>query len=93
MKFLATLGSHYTGAQGASLVFGQKRGQLPKGYWYGSFDEKDRLWEDAEQRHRVPVVRVHDGGGFSFGLGCFEEPWSDDFAFFSFCDEPAPAGE
>lgn len=92
LEFLASLGSYYTGAQGASLVFEQKRSQLPKGYWYGSFDEKDRLLGD-EHGHRVPGVGVNSSGNY-FSLGFFERPWRDlSRAFLSFCDEPAPAGE
>lgn len=76
----------HTGAQGASLVFEQKRDQLPKGYWYASFDEKDHLWEDAGGCHRVPDVRASSDGGFDFYLGDLEYVWSDDRAFLCFCD-------
>ena len=88
MAFLATLNSHHTGAQGVSLVFEQKRDQLPKGYWCGSFDEKDHFWEDAERCHRVPGVRVYSDGDFHFRLGLFEEPWRGSDVILSFCDVP-----
>lgn len=86
MAFLATQKAIHTGAQGASLVFDQKRDQLPKGKWYASFDEKDRLWADADGNHRVPVVYCESDGGFKFGLGYFESVWRDDRAFLCFCD-------
>lgn len=86
MAFLATQKAVHTGAQGASLVFEQKRDQLPKGFWYASFDEKDRLWEDAGGYHRVPCVSAYSGGFFSFGLGSFEDAWLSNDAFFCFCD-------
>ena len=89
MAFLATLNSHHTGAQGVSLVFEQKRDQLPKGYWYLSFDEKKRLWEDAERSHRVPEVDVGSDGDFDFDLGYFEEPWDGLDVVLSFCDVPS----
>lgn len=44
-------------------------------------------WIEAERDHRVPGVSAHGGGGFSFHLGCFEEPWYDFYAILSFCDE------
>lgn len=76
----------YTGAQGASLVFDQKRGELPKGKWYASFDQKDRLWEDADGRHRVPCVGDCSDGGFDFGLGNLEDVWDVVHAFLGFRD-------
>ena len=86
LAFLATQKAVHTGAQGASLVWEQKRDQLPKGYWYSSFDEKDRLWEDADGDHRVPLVGARSGGDFDFRLGDFEYVWYDDRAFLRFCD-------
>lgn len=81
MAFLATQKAVQTGAQGASLVFEQKRGQLPKGKAYASFDEKDRLWADAGDHHRVPSVYCGPNGGFLFGLDHFEGDWFVDHAF------------
>ena len=86
MAFLATQKAIHTGAQGASLVFDQKRDQLPKGKWYASFDEKDRLWAVAGGYHRVPRVDCRSGGDFEWDLGCFEHVWEDDDAFLCFCD-------
>lgn len=86
MAFLATQKAIYTGAQGASLVFDQKRDQLPKGKWYASFDEKDRLWADAVGFHRVPRMYCDSDGDFEFSLGFFEGAWDDGNAFLCFCD-------
>jgi|GEM_PF-945831 len=86
MAFLATQKAVHTGAQGASLVFEQKRDQLPKGFWYASFDEKDRLWKDAGGLHRVPFVVAYSDGAFHFHLGSFEYVWHGDLAFLCFCD-------
>ena len=86
MAFLATEKAIHTGAQGASLVFDQKRDQLPKGKWYTSFDEKDRLWADAGGNPEVPNVLCYSGGGFQFPLGVFENVWDDGYAFLCFCD-------
>lgn len=86
MAFLATQKAVHTGAQGASLVFEQKRDQLPKGKWYASFDEVDRLWKDAGGRHRVPHVFCDSDGGFGFDLGGFEGVRRGGNAFLCFCD-------
>lgn len=87
MAFLATQKAIHVGAQGASLVFDQKRDQLPKGKLYASFDEKDRLWEDADGNHVVPCVPCPSVDGFGFLLGLFELVWHDGIAFLCFCDE------
>lgn len=76
----------FTGAQGASLVFAQKRDQLPKGKWYASFDQKECLWEDAFGVHRVPHVNAYSDGDFNFDLGHFEAVWYVDNAFLGFSD-------
>ncbi len=86
MAFLATQKAVHTGAQGASLVFDQKCDQLPKGKWYTSFDEKGRLWKDADGHHWVPIVRCHSDDGFIWGLGHFGPVWFGDDAFLCFCD-------
>jgi len=86
MAFLATQKAVHTSAQGVSLVFDQKRDQLPKGKRYVSFDEKDRLWTDANGRSRVPGVHCDLGGDFIFFLFYFERVWLDSDAFLCFCD-------
>jgi hypothetical protein len=89
MTFLKKQNAVFTGAQGASLVFEQKRDQLPKGKWYASFDEKKRLWKDADGGHRVPGVNAHTDGDFFWDLGRFEYGWRDDRALLCFCDVPS----
>jgi hypothetical protein len=86
MGFLARQNAVYTGAQGASLVFEQKRDQLPKDKWYASFDEKDRLWEDSYGYHRVPEVNADTDGDFIWNLGHIEAVWNDNDAFLCFRD-------
>ena len=86
MAFLATQKAVHVGAQGASLVFEEKRDQLLKGKWYASFDEKERLWKDADGDHRVPYVYCDSGGDFRWGLGDFGYVWYEGDAFFCFCD-------
>lgn len=86
MEFLAKQNAVHTGAQGLSLVFEKKRDQLPKGFWYASFDEREALWKDADGYRRVPYVDVHSGGHFDFSLGYFECAWRGSHAFLCFCD-------
>jgi len=93
IAFLVSLGSHLTGAQGVRLVYNRKQNQLPRGYWYGSFDKKERLWEDPERNHRVPGMCLGGGGVSQFEICFYEKAWFANFSFFSFCDEPVTAGE
>jgi hypothetical protein len=86
MVFLATQKAIHTGAQGASLVFEQKRGELPKDKWYASFDEKERLWKDAAGDHGVPCVDAYSDGDFFFDLGYFGGVWGDGYAFLCFTE-------
>jgi hypothetical protein len=88
MEFLAKQNAIHTGAQGASLVYKQKRSVLPKDYWYCSFDEKERLWKDADGDHGVPSVYAHSDGDFRFPLGRFEGVWGSDIAVLCVCDVP-----
>ena len=84
MALLAARKAIHTGAQGASLVWKQKRDQLPKGICYCSFDEEGRLWRDAAHHRRVPRIDASSDGTFRFSLSVFECPWFPDFAFFLF---------
>ncbi len=89
LAFLKSQNAVLTGAQGASLVFGEERGHLPKGYWHSSFDEKDRLWKSVAGYHRVPSIDARSSGYFDFRLGHFESVWDDSHTVlcFCFCDE------
>ena len=87
MAFLATQKAIHTGAQGASLVLEQKCNQLPKGKWYVSFDEKERLWRNTDGHHRVPYVDRYSVDDFRFYLGYFENDWFDGCCLLCFCDE------
>lgn len=93
MDFLHRQKAVFTSAQGASLVWEQKRDKLPKGYWYLSFDEKDRLWKDADGVHRVPWVSVYSDGVFDWSLGRFEGVWGGIGAILCFRDLPAGGGK
>lgn len=87
MAFLAEQKTDvYTGAQGASLVFEQKRNELPKGFWYASFDEVKNLWKDADGYRRVPLVGASSGEAFRFRLGNLGSVWGGVNAFLGFSD-------
>jgi len=88
MEFLASQDSIYTGAQGLSLVFEQKRGQLKRGFWYASLDNEEALWKGICKRRRVPEMCLSDDGRFTLTLGNICDPYRKDRAFFSFHDVP-----
>ena len=89
VAFLKNRNAVFTGPQGVSLVYEQKRDKLLKGYGYVSFDEKERLWQDAGGYRRVPGVFRDSDGRFGFSLGGFEYDWDDDRWLLCFCDLPA----
>ncbi len=86
MAFLATQNAIHTGAQGASLVWDQKRDQLQKYRWYTSFDDKDHLWTDFDGDYRVPCIYYYYDGDFRFDLAHLKGAWGLDDCFLCFCD-------
>jgi len=86
MGFLHSQGAVFTGAQGASLVFEQKRDELPKGFAYVSFDKKEALWRDSDGNHRVPYLGRFSDGAWDFDLGRFERGWDVGHCLLCFCD-------
>ena len=87
MAFLKIQKAVFTGAQGASLVFEQKREDLPKNFRYCSFDEKTNLWKDRDDDCRLSYLRTWLGGGFDFGLGSFKFGYSKFDRFLGFFEE------
>ena len=79
-------GNVFVGAQGVSLVFELKRNQLPRGLWYGSFDQKKNLWKDARGCYGVPNLVVLRSGDFDLDLECFEQPRDEGYAFLLYRD-------
>src|SRR3989344_121874 len=88
MAFLVMQKAVYVGAQGASLVFEQKRDQLPKGMWYTSFDKKERLYMESSGYHMVSRIGTYlsNDDDFSFRLGNFEGALSLGDAFLCFSE-------
>jgi hypothetical protein len=76
MTFLRSQNALLPGAQGAALVFDLLRDQLPKGYWYVSFDEKSGLWSDAAG-HGIPIIDAHSADAYGFRLGRYQNRWRD----------------
>lgn len=87
MDFLKTQDAILTGAQGASLVWEQKKEELPVDKGIVSFDEKDALWKDSLGNLRVPYVRRYSVGDFGCDLGLFEDDWGGVFCLLCFCDK------
>jgi len=75
----------YPGPQGLSLVFDQKRDQLPKGKWYASLDDEKRLWKDSRGHYYEPLIGVDAGGSFEFCLS-IDFGWNMNHAFLGFQD-------
>lgn len=88
MAFLATQDAIYTGAQGACLVWEQKRDQLLKGHRYFSYDLKERLWKSpTTENHGLPGLMAIHGYSFDFRLVAFESEYlSDSDAFLCFTE-------
>ncbi|MEK7465175.1 MAG: hypothetical protein AAB631_00140 [Patescibacteria group bacterium] len=86
MNLLRSQNAILVGAQGASLVYQEKKDELPKGKFYVSFDEKNALWVDAGGDHRVPRVFRYSVGDCEFSLGDFERDWGSDYCVLCFCD-------
>ena len=90
MAFLATLGAIHTGAQGASIVWEQKRAHLPKGLFYSSFDEKDHLWQDHDGNHGIPRIDAYQDSIYEFHLGYYEnDAWFKGDCMFCFNELPS----
>ena len=77
MAFLASRNAVYTGAHGLLLVWDQYRDRLPKDFWCGSFDKKERLWKDQAGRHAVPGLEAISGGPFCVGIARWENSWCE----------------
>jgi hypothetical protein len=75
-----------TGAPGAALVYQQAKDMLPKGKWTFSYDEKDKLWEDANGNHRVPNIYRDSDGDYRFNLNLFESDRNDFDCLLAFGD-------
>lgn len=83
-------GNVWVGPQGNSLVFEQKRDQLPKNFWYTSFDEEQHCWKDSDGEHRVSCLLASSDGVFRWNLGILEKVWYDFHAFLCFRDLSKP---
>ena len=86
LAFLATQNAVHVGMQGLSLVFEQKRSQLPKGRWYVSLDEKKHLWRSPACSYMVPIIEAHSNGAFCFTLVPFEYNSYETTDFLCFTD-------
>ncbi len=84
MAFLDTQGAQYTGAQGLSLVWEQRREKFLLGMVHASFDRPHRLWKDEKGDYRVPYIRLSFAEDFGFEHRRFTAAWFDDAAFLCF---------
>lgn len=86
LTFLKSQNAILVGAQGLTLVWQETKDQFPVGKWTISFDEKDALWQDADEDRRVPSVYRHSDGDWEFFLGYFGDDWSADGGLLCLCD-------
>lgn len=88
LEFLEQKQSLLVGVQGALLIFKElkkvKGKQLPRGYWYASFDKKEKLFKDAIDYCHVPGIAVPVNCPPVLGLHYFTAPWEDFDAVLSF---------
>lgn len=84
LKFLNENDVICLGAQGAALVFDQKRVQLQANSRYISFDLPDRLWLDDDLHPRLPILLVSSSDEYFFRLGHFGSLFDFEEDFFGF---------
>jgi hypothetical protein len=77
---------YLTGAQGASMLWQEKRDHLPKGKWHISMDAKENL-PVADGYTLVPDICCYSGGVFRFFLDYFEDDWSGGYCVIGFCED------
>lgn len=68
MDYLRAQGVVFTGAQGAALVWKQKRNLLPRRQSFLSLDTPDRLWLDRYEYTVIPALVATPEGDFKFLL-------------------------
>lgn len=74
----------FLGAQGATLVWEQKRKNLIKGYYYCSFDHRENLWISKEGGNSwFPRLDVYDDA-YEFHLNDFEVDLYEDYCLLCF---------
>jgi hypothetical protein len=91
LEFLESQGAIYLGAQGAAMVYQEKRKLLPKSKWYTSFTEGDLARVRDGLDGGVPSVNASSDGDFGFNLGNLAKSWNQDSAFLCFCELPSDA--
>lgn len=87
MRFLQKQKALYLGAQGAALVFEQKRSKLQKGFWYVSLDKEERLWRGQDGCYRVPALNACMSGRYAFDLKNIHELWDEHSVLLCFYEE------
>jgi len=75
------------GAQGATLVWEQKKEGLPINRRSVSFDEEDALWQDSSGNHGVPHILYRACGDYQFNLTSFKDNLNRAYCLLCFCDD------
>lgn len=71
LEFLKDNNALLVGAQGLSLVYQEKREELPPQKWTASFDEKSRLWEYNSDFY-IPTI-FRSSRNTPFNNSCYDD--------------------
>jgi hypothetical protein len=85
LQFLADNKVLLTGAQGLAVGWQQSKEYFPLGKWLISFDEKNKLWKDANGVYRLPCVLHLSEDDYKIYLDCFDDVWDDGYSLFGIC--------
>lgn len=83
LAYLENQGVILVGAQGASLIWKQKREELPLRRSI-SLDKRDALHKDSNGHHKIPSIRRYSDGHFDWFLSRFEYPCREGYHLLCF---------
>lgn len=85
LSLLVANNAYLTGAHGVSILWQEKKDELPKRKWYIGMDKKENL-PLAYGYALVPNIHCYSDGDFRFNLGRFEYDWDGGYCVIGFCD-------
>lgn len=85
--FLAKQNAILVSGQGITLLQTEMPEKFPVGKYTVSFDQKDALWFDSDEYHRVPCVyRNPKNSDWEFWLDYFEDNWLNYYCLLCFSE-------
>lgn len=76
----------FVGAQGMTLVWKQKKKELPVEKFSVALEEKESLWKDAHGYHDVTYIYRRSNSDFSFNTKLLEPDLYNEHCLICFCD-------